>query len=213
MSETTGFARTALERLHSMHPRTLSVVLDLVERYSRWPIEESKGNLTTFVDALNLVQPSHTPREATWAILQSALDEDIRNNALPWILGSPQHPLTLEELAGLVSLTRCVHDKQPQPPEAEDIADYSRELDKQFRGLASLDGDYFLIDPDFLALLADNSMHGWEEYGEWARRLTANVLLQYLSLGASQQRLHGLFKKYDTYFQASGDAVTPLPLL
>lgn len=206
--------RMALGRLCPMHPSTLPIVLDLVETYSRWPAEESKESLTAFLSAINQVEPSYTAGEAAWAILQSAVDEDLRMKALPWMLGDDRTltlglPVTLKELAGLVAFSRAIDDKQFRPPEVEEIADCSRELDKQFRGLAVRDGNYFRIRSDVLELLATSSNKDWEECRQRMPALTANVLLQYLKLEATQKRLHALFESYEDRLRRSGDAITP----
>lgn len=200
---------SALQRLQPMHPKTLSSVLDLLETYSKWPAEESKDNLTAFLDAMDLIEPSYTPHEAAWAILgQSARDKDLCMNALPWILGS-QRPLTLEELAGIVAFSKSLEDEQLGPPEAEDVERCLRELGGQFRGLASLDGGHFRIRSDVAELLADDSTEDLEQVRKRAPALTANMLLHYLELAATQERLHSLFQQYENQIRKSGDAVTP----
>lgn len=206
--------RTALERLRPMHPSTLPIVLDLVEAYSRWPAEESKESLTAFISAINQVEPSYTAGEAAWAILHYAVDEDLRMKSLPWMLGDDDsltlgRPLTLEELAGLVAFSRAIDNNQFRPPEVEEIADCSRELDKQFRGFAVRDGNYFRIRSDVLELLDNSPNKDWEECKQRTPALTANVLLQYLKLETTQKRLDALFQSYEDHLRRSGDAITP----
>lgn len=200
--------REALDRFQSMDPNTLSSVLNLVSMYSRWPAEKTKDNLTVFLDTVDLVDPSHTPRETAWAILQSAPDPELVMIVLTWMLGA-QRPLTLVELAGIVAFSRKINDKQQGPPEADEIERYSREMDRQLRGFGILEGGHFRIHPEIRELLADGSTEGWEELKKRAPRLTAKVILQYLRLDATQERLDALFRPYEDRIRQSGDAVTP----
>lgn len=203
-----GRVRKALQRLQSMDPAIMSQILNMVEAYSRWPTEESKNNLATFLDVINLVEPAHTPSEAAWAILRhTAPEEDLLMNVLPWMLDS-QRPLTLEELASIIAFSRSRDDQQLDPPKFEEIERVSRQIGKQFRGLASLDGDTFRIRSDVLELLADGFTKECEKMREQATELTANTLLQYLKLGETQKRLRALFERYEDRLKYSGDAIT-----
>lgn len=200
--------REAIQRLQSMHSNTLSSVLNLVETYSRWPAEKTKENFTVFLDTIDLVDPSYTPRETAWAILRSALDQELVTIVLTWMLGA-ERPVTSVELAGIVAFSRNIHHKQLGPPEAEEIELCSRELDRQIRGFATLENGQFRIKPDVLELLADGSRDDWEEVKKRAPRLTAEVLLQYLRMDATQKRLHALFHLYENRIRKAGDTITP----
>lgn len=203
-----GRVRKALQRLQSMDPDIMSSILNMVEAYSRWPAEESKDNLTAFLDAINLVEPAHTPSEAAWAILgHTAPEKDLLMSVLPWMLDS-QRSLTLEELAGIIAFSRSRNDQRLGPPEVEEIERLSRQIGKQLRGLASLDSDAFRIRSDILELLAGGFTKECEKMRERATELTANTLLEYLKLGVTQKRLRALSKRYEHRLKSSGDAIT-----
>lgn len=203
-----GRVRKALQRLQSMDPDMMSGILNMVEAYSKWPAEESNDNLTAFLDAINLVEPGHTPSEAVRAILRhTAPEKDLLMDVLPWILDS-QRPLTLDELAGIIAFSRSKDDELLSPPKVEEIERVSRQIGRQFRGLASLNDDTFRIRSDVLELLADGFKKECEKMREQATELTANTLLQYLKLGETQKRLRALFQRYEDRLKYSEDAIT-----
>ncbi|KAG8160970.1 hypothetical protein KVR01_009234 [Diaporthe batatas] len=203
--------KECLERLQSMNPKTMSSILDVVKMYSRWPADCTKENFRAFLDTTRRVDSSYTPEETAWKILSSVPCQEVVMSALTWIIAA-QRPLTLDELASFVAISRNMLGEQLDLPKSEEIRRCSMDIDKQIRGFAVVEAGQFRIHSHILELLADAPTQDWEALRKRAPRLTAEVLLQYLRLEIVQERLHGLFRQYEERVQQSGHAMTP-PLM
>lgn len=198
-----------LERLGSMEDDTLHKTLGIVERYSRWLAETSRGSLSLFCSLAANISPDFTPKSILSEIMRSIEDQD----SLKWLLGweaCQQRPLTRLELSTIFYYCRKTPVKLARAPARVDVESSWKTVEHTLRGFADFTTGGFQIHSDIIDLIGELEDQCWNEMRISGKELTAKFLLEYLRTYDIQYRLNSLYENYETRLESTGNGdITP----
>lgn len=181
--------------------------LQLLEKYSRWPAEQSRANLDLFCSLLEQVSADSTPQSTLTNILQSIPDHDWLQWLLTWTLFG-QRPLTSLELSMLLHssmYTRTSVGVVVEPARDDDIAKSWKKINSQLRGFIELHDNGVMISKALLDVWdkAEGQLINTVKLS--AFEATAEFLLHYLASSQIKKKLDDLYVQYQEVVERSDE--------